>query len=216
VADALVSAAQANRNYGGAGALSVAAQGLADGGFESLLRFDTAAARASFDAEFGPGNWTVSGAALTLNAAFPLHSTFNATSAGNISISWMENDSWVEGFGTPNISSSQGITFATLPTFLSANDQALGVYAFDGSTSGVHSYVLGVENGFAGDVASGGLVSLRLAAGDATVSYLFNSRNFGNSTTWPALTLTAVPEPGMAVLACALIAGWMARRPRAR
>lgn len=216
VADAFVSTAQSSRNYGGAGALSVAAPGLADGGFESVLRFNTAAAKTSFDAEFGPGNWTISGASLGLNAAFPMHPTFNATSAGSMSITWMENDLWVEGFGTPNFSSAQGITFATLPSFISANDQSLGVYAFDGSTSGTREYALGLPLGFADDAQSGGLVSLRLAAGDATVSYLFNARNFNNPATWPALTLTAVPEPGTAMLVCALLAGLAARRRRAR
>jgi hypothetical protein len=36
-------------NYGGAGALSVAAPGLANGEFQSILRFDLAGARTSFD-----------------------------------------------------------------------------------------------------------------------------------------------------------------------
>lgn len=213
VADAFVSSAQPARNFGGAGALSVAASGLGGGGFETLLRFDAMAAKAGFDAEFGPGNWTISAASLSLSAAFPLQSIFNPSSAGNFSVDWMENDSWSEGFGTPNINSAAGITFATLPTFLSANDQSLGVHAFGGTTSGTRTYALGLPTGLAGDVSSGGLVSLHLAVPlDSSASYLFYARNFSNSTTWPTLTLTAVPEPGMALLACALIAPLAARR----
>src|SRR5262245_59815388 len=40
-ADAFVVAAQPTNNYGGAGALSAAAAGLARGEFQSVLRFDT-------------------------------------------------------------------------------------------------------------------------------------------------------------------------------
>lgn len=215
VADAFVSSAQPARNFGGAGALSVAASGLAGGAFESLMRFDAAAAQAGFDAEFGPGNWTISAASLSLSAAFPLQSIFNPSSAGNFTVDWMENDSWEEGFGTPNINSAAGITFATLPTFLSANDQSLGVHAFDGTISGTRTYALGLPTGLASDVSSGGLVSLHLAVpADSSASYLFYARNFSNSTTWPALALTAVPEPGMALLVCALIAPLAARRRR--
>src|SRR5258708_6950854 len=46
-------------NYGGAGALSVAAPGLAQGEFQSLLQFSLAGAKSSFDSQFGAGQWSL-------------------------------------------------------------------------------------------------------------------------------------------------------------
>src|SRR5215510_7387289 len=62
-ADAFVtpgsSGSLANSNYGGAGALSVAASGLAQGEFQSLLQFNLSGAKSSFDTQFGVGQWSI-------------------------------------------------------------------------------------------------------------------------------------------------------------
>src|SRR5208283_3018409 len=100
-------------NYGGAGALSIAAPGLSKGEFQSVLQFDLSGARASFDAQFGAGQWTLQSISLTLTATSPNNSIFNATSAGQFGVSWMQNDSWIEGSGTPASPTMTGITYST-------------------------------------------------------------------------------------------------------
>jgi hypothetical protein len=196
VADAFVSATNPSNNYGGAGALSVAASGLSTGEFQSLMRFDTSAAKSSFDAAYGSGNWTVQSITLKLSATSPNNAIFNNSAAGQFSASWMQNDSWVEGTGTPAAPTTSGITFATLPGFLSGSDAGLGTFSFNGATSGSVTYTLGAPAGLLGDITGGSQASLRLFAADNSVSYLFNSRTFGQTALRPELDITAVPEPG--------------------
>lgn len=194
-ADAFVAAAQPTNNYGGGGGLALAAAGLPRGEFQSVIRFDTAAARAQFDAIYGAGQWTISAVTLRLTATNPNNPIFNSQAPGLFRVHWMNNDAWIEGSGTPSSPATTGITFATLPTFISPGDTLLGTLAFGGGSSGAAVYPLSPEPGFAGDIAAGGLVSLRLEAADPTVAYVFNSRNFGTPDARPTLTITAVPEP---------------------
>lgn len=212
VADAFVDSALANNNYGGGGGLAVAAPGLPQGEFQSVLRFDASAAVASFNASFGAGNWTIQSITLTCTAAAPNHPIFNAQAAGQLSASWMQNDSWVEGTGTPQAPGATGITFATLPSFLSGADEALGTYSFAGGTSGANIYALALTSAFSADVTTGGLVSLRIAPVGSTIGYVFNSRSFGTASARPVLAITAVPAPGVAIL-LAIAAARGARRP---
>jgi len=107
-------------NYGGAGALSVAAAGLSQGEFQSLLQFNLSAARNSFDTQFGIGQWSIQSVTLQLTATAPNNAIFNTSSAGQFSASWLQNDSWTEGTGTPQSPTTIGITFSTLNSFLSA------------------------------------------------------------------------------------------------
>jgi hypothetical protein len=140
-ADAFVSSGPtgnlSGNNYGGAGALSVAAPGLANGEFQSVIRFDLSGAKASFDSQFGAGQWSIQSITITLTATAPNNPIFNSSAAGNFGISWMQNDSWVEGSGTPMAPTTTGITFSSLPSFLSAGDESLGTFSFPGGTNGV-------------------------------------------------------------------------------
>src|SRR5262249_9801724 len=67
-----------NSNYGGAGPLSVAAPGLSQGEFQSLLQFNLSAAKTSFDSQFGVGQWTIQSVTLQFTAAPPNNSIFNS------------------------------------------------------------------------------------------------------------------------------------------
>lgn len=183
-------------NYGGAGALSIAAPGLSGGEFQSVLQFNLSAARASFDAQFGAGQWSIQSITLSLTATAPNNPIFNASAAGLFGISWMQNDSWIEGTGTPAAPTSTGITFASLAGFLSAGDESLGTFSFVGGTSGSAAYSLGLTSGFSADALAGNVVSFRLFAADSTVSYLSDSRSFGTASARPLLSIVAVPEPG--------------------
>jgi PEP-CTERM motif-containing protein len=209
-------------NYGGGGGVSVSAPGLPQGEFQSVLQFDLAAAAASFDTTFGAGQWSLSSATLTLTATAANNAIFNAPAAGQLAISWMQNDSWLEGSGTPGSPGGTGITYTTLQsTFIGAGDQSLGTFAFTGATSGAFPYALGLSSGLVADALAGSALSVRLFAADAAVSGVFNSRSFVTVANRPVLTLVAVPEPdslalgafGLSLLAAARRA--RTARPRA-
>ena len=199
-------------NYGGAGSISLAAPGLPQGEFQSVLQFNLSGALSSFNSIFGAGQWSIQSVTLQLNAAPANNAIFNTPAAGQFGISWMQNDSWTEGTGSPSAPDASGITFATLQnTFIGAGDQNLGTFSFNGATSGAFTYSLGLSSGLTGDVLTGDNLSLRLLAVDSSVSGVFNSRNFGTAANRPLLTITAVPEPGtlsLAVLGLVLIRGW--------
>jgi hypothetical protein len=200
-ADAFVttgpSGSLSNNNYGGAGALSVAGAGQAKGEFQSLLKFNLAGAKSSFDTQLGIGTWTVQSVTLRLTATSPRNAIFNTSSPGLFVISRMQNDGWLEGSGTPKSITTAGITFSTLNNFVGPTDEALGNFQFNGATSGNFTYSLPLSSLFSDEILSGSTLSLRLRSANNAVSYLFNSRNFGTASQRPLLTITAVPEPGM-------------------
>src|SRR5262245_34505218 len=90
-----------NNNYGGAGAIAVSS-GLPQGEFQSVLQFNLSGAAGSFNSTFGPGQWSVESVTLQLTAAAPNNPFFDSPVAGQLGVSWMQNDSWQEGTGTPN------------------------------------------------------------------------------------------------------------------
>jgi hypothetical protein len=207
-----------NNNYGGAGSLSLSAAGLEMGELQSVLQFNVAGAVSTFDAQFGVGQWTIESVSLRLTAANANNAIFNSPAAGLFSISWMQNDSWQEGTGSPASPGATGVTFnSLLNTFIGPNDENLGRFTFSGATSGATTYSLGLTPGFLNDIVSGSDVSLRLFAADSGVSGVFSSRNFGTVANRPLLTVVAVPEPGtvgLISLGCLVAAAWRLRLRR--
>jgi hypothetical protein len=196
-------------NYGAAGALSVAAPNLSQGEFQSVLQFSLSGAKSSFDTQFGAGQWTIQSVMLQLTAAPPNNAIFNASAGGQFRLSWMQNDGWTEGAGTPAAPTTTGVTFSTLSNFVGVADESLGTFSYNGATSGNSTYTLNLTPSFSADVLAGNAVSLRMFAADTTVSYVFDSRNFGTASARPLLTITAVPEPGsfaLGLLALCLVA----------
>jgi len=202
-------------NYGGAGSIALAAPGLPQGELQSVLQFNFGGARSAFDAQFGAGLWSIQSVTLQLTAASANNPVFNTPAAGTFGISWMQNDSWQEGTGTPAAPGASGITFSSLQgTFMSGSDESLGTFNFSGATSGASSYPLGLGPGLLRDIASGDNLSLRLFGADNSVSGVFNSRNFGTIANHPLLAVVAVPEPGtmaLAGLGLALVTAWRCR-----
>jgi len=165
-------------NYGGGGALAIAAGSLPLGEFQSVLQFDLAGARNSFDAQFGAGLWTVQSVTLQLTASPHNNAIYNNIAAGQFGVSLMQNNSWVEGTGTAGAPTSDGISFNSLQsTYINnATDQALGTFSFGGGSSGANSYTLGLTSDLIAHLLAGDDLSLRLFAADNVVSYLSSSR----------------------------------------
>lgn len=214
-------------NFGSAGALAVSASGLPQGEFQSVLKFDLSGAANSFNAQYGIGNWTVQSVMLQLTAAPHSNPIFNNVAAGQFGISLMQNNSWVEGTGSGGLPTSDGISMnLLLGTYINpALDQALGAFGFAGGTSGQSSYGLTLSSGLLADILSGSDASLRLFAGDSSVSYLFDSRTGGgNASFHPTINVTVVPvpEPSSVILCVAALAilwllqtvrRWLRRNP---
>ena len=218
-ADAFVSANNPTLNYGAAGALEVSGSASSTGAFESVLKFATSTAKSFFDTQFGAGNWSVTGISLELTSGTPNNALFNAQSSGTLAAVWMQNNTWPEGTGTPAGSSTSGITFANLPSFLGVNDQSLGAFFFNSSLSGGNgvsaTYALTPSSGILTDIAAGNVTSMELAPADANVSYLFNSLWFGTTCARPVLIITAVPEPAtLSLLGAGLLALGVIARAR--
>jgi hypothetical protein len=189
-----------DNNYGGGGALAVAAGSLPNGEFQSVIKFDLAGARSALDAQYGVGLWSIQTVSLQLSSSPHSNAIYNNVAAGLFGVSWMSNDSWVEGTGNASNPAANGITYKTLQsTFINNEaDQALGTFSFDGGTSGANSYALNLSPGLTADILGGDNVSLRLFAADNSVSYLFSSRAATLPSSQPELVITtlAVPEPG--------------------
>ena len=218
IADAFVtpgaSGSLSSSNFGAAGSLAIAAAGLPQGEFQSVLKFDLSAAQSSFNAQFGAGQWAIQSVTLQLTSSPHNNSIFNNIAAGQFGVSLMQNNLWVEGTGTGGIPSSDGISYDTLlGTFVNnGNDQALGTFNFPGGSSGRNNYDLNLSSGFVSDVTSGGDLSLRLFAADSSVSYLFTSRSGSSGAPDILVQAVAVPEPNTAALGgLALILFWLKR-----
>ncbi len=126
--DTFVSSAHPQSSYGLAGQLSVAADALAKGEFDSLMKFDLAPAVANFNGVFGLGLWSIQSMTLTFTNSAPNNALFNGNASGpggtNVNLSgqftlrWMQNDGWVQGTGSPNAPGTAGITFTALPSLM--------------------------------------------------------------------------------------------------
>ncbi len=183
----------AGNNYGGAGAWAVAAAGSSKGPFSSVVRFDVSAAKAVFDAAYGPGGWDAESAALRLTTTMANNPIFNAGVPGQVAVRWIADDSWVEGAGNPNAPSGTGLTWENFTPLLEVSEPA-GMLAVLHTGDGVTAeYPLAICPGMRGDMATGGTLGLAFTPGDDSVAVLFNSRSFGTASRNPALVLTAGP-----------------------
>jgi len=219
-ADALVSAAHPTLNYGAADRLAVAAPQQVNGEFQSLLKFDTSAAKASFDAQFGAGQWRLDGF-LTLFYTTKNDPLFNNPVASNIYIDWLPNDSWTEGTGTaasPAVGGGAGgVTYNDVAALSSGFENLIpGGWGGAPDTGGASQLTSSSTHpGFAADVMAGNIVTLRLRYFDASSSVIPKSREFASQTPLWSMSATALPEPrGAVILAAAATATAAGRRRR--
>ena len=186
-------------NFGAAGTLAVSPASADKGAFESVIRFNFAAAVALFNSTYGTNTWSVSAISLTLasnygtNGVQPNNKIFNVVSNGNFVIEWITNDVWVEGTGNPAQPTSDGVTWDDLPELQSGPCEILGTNTY--SPPGINipvTYPLPLNTNIVGEIASGGDMSLLFYAADNQISYLFNSHEYGRGND-PLVNVTAMP-----------------------
>jgi hypothetical protein len=186
-------------NFGAAGALVVAPASGPKGEFQSVLRFDVSSSKAAFDLAYGSNLWTITGISLELTGNFgaageqPNNSIFPQVSGGSFVIEWLAEDTWIEGNGTPNLPTTDGVTYNSLPELLSGNHEILGTNSYVPPGDNVpESYALPLRTNLLSDIRQGGAVSLLFYAADNQIGYLFNSYNYGRGNE-PKLQIMAVP-----------------------
>lgn len=210
-------------NFGGAGTLAIAPASSPDGEFDSVIKFNTAAAVSQFNTTYGAGNWTITGIALSLASNFgvqgaqPNNNIFNIINAGQFGIDWLSYDGWTEGAGSgngePGYPATSEVSFNSIATLLSGAVDSLGTFTYTPPGNNIYlNYTLPLDAGLVNDTAGGGDISLYFYAADNQVSYLFNARSYASNH--PELTLAAapVPEPGIAGLMGLSFASLMACR----
>src|SRR5437764_9801832 len=138
IADTFVMSAQPASNFGGAGGLGVSPPALPQGLFETLMKFDLASAKSSFDSTFGVGQWRIQSITLQLTTATPNNPIFNANGAGASITKWMQDDVWSEGTGTPSAPTTDGVTYDSLISLFSPNDHDVGTGHFPGGNTGTN------------------------------------------------------------------------------
>jgi len=183
-----------SNNYGGGGALVVAAGNLPNGAFQTVIKFDLSGALATFNAQYGVGLWSIQSISLQLTASPHGNPIYNPVAAGQFSVSLMQNSSWIEGTGTASLPTSDGISYSTLEsTYINAAaDEMVGTFNFGGQSTGTFSYLLNLASNLTAGVLDGGIVSLRLYAADTNISYLFTSSHAIPVSQAPLLTISAV------------------------
>jgi hypothetical protein len=193
-------------NFGGAGTLAIAPASSAKGEFDSIIKFNSAAAISQFNATYGVGNWQITGLTLQLASNFggqgeqPNNAIFNSINAGSFGVDWLANDNWVEGTGggngSPGYPATSAVSFNSIPTLFSAGSASLGTFAYNPPGDNLYlNYALPLNSSLVADTGTGGDISLYFFAADNQVSYLFNARSFGSNHPELTITVAPIPEP---------------------
>lgn len=188
-----------NWNFGGAGTLAISPASADKGQFQSLLMFNFAGAVSLFDAAYGSNGWSVTGISLQLTSNYgtggvqPNNGIFNVINGGNFVIEWLADNDWIQGTGTPNLPTMDGVTFGSLPTLLSEPSENLctNTYAPLGNNVPV-TYTLPLDTNLLSEIESGTNATLLFYAADNQIGYLFNSLKFGHGNQ-PLIFVTVIP-----------------------
>lgn len=187
-------------NYGAAGTLAISPPSAVKGEFQSVLNFNLAGAVTLFNATYGTNGWRITGISLELTSNFgtsgvqPNNPIFNVVSGGNFIIEWLSDSDWTEGTGTPNLPTTDGVTYDSLPDLLLFPHEILCTNNYSPPGDNVPiTYALPLNTNLVSDAASGGDVSLLFYAADNQIGYLFNSHEFGRGND-PLIHVTASPS----------------------
>lgn len=187
-------------NFGAAGTLAISPPSADKGEFQSVLEFNLAGAVTLFDTTYGTNGWIITAISLELtsnnatNGIQPNNPIFNAISSGNFAIEWLSDDTWIEGTGTPNLPTTDGVTYDSLPDLLSGPHEILctNTYSPPGDNVPV-TYSLPLNTNVVNDITNGGNLSLLFFAADNQIGYLFNSHEYGRGND-PLVHVTASPS----------------------
>lgn len=186
-------------NFGAAGTLAVAPVSTAKGEFQSLIKFNLSNGVALFNSTYGSNNWTITSVALELNSNYgtagvqPNNPIFNTISGGGFVIEWLADDDWIEGTGTPNLPTTDGVTHDLLPGLLVDVREALctNTYTPPGNNVPV-TWSLPLPVNLVADISTGGDVTFHFYAADDQIGYLFNSHSYGRGNE-PLIHVVATP-----------------------
>ncbi len=188
-----------NLNFGGAGTLAVSPASADKGQFQSLLMFNFAGAVSLFDSAYGTNGWSVTGISLQLTSNYgtegvqPNNGIFNIINGGNFVIEWLADNDWIQGTGTPNLPTTDGVTFGLLPTLLSEPCENLSTNAYTPPGNNVSvTYTLPLNANLVSEIENGTNATLLFCAADNQIGYLFNSVKFGHGNQ-PEIYVTAGP-----------------------
>jgi hypothetical protein len=184
-------------NFGGAGTLVVAPASSVKGEFQSLLKFNLTNAVAMFNTNYGAGNWAITGISLQLTSNYgtggvqPNNAIFPVIRSGQFVIEWLSTNDWVEGTGTPNLPTTDGVAYDSLSNLLSGAHEILctNTYSPPGNNVPV-TYTLPLDTNLVAGVPGGGDVTLLFYAADDQIGYLFNSYSYGRGNE-PLIIVTA-------------------------
>ena len=184
-------------NFGGAGTLVVAPATSVKGEFQSVIKFNLSNAVALFNTTCGTNNWTIADISLELTSNYgtggvqPNNAIFPVISGGKFVIEWLSNDDWVEGTGTPNLPTTDGVNYDLLSDLLSGAHEILGTNTYVPPGNNVHlTYTLPLTTNLVADVSGGGKVTFLFHAADDQIGYLFNSYSYGRGNE-PLVHVTA-------------------------
>jgi hypothetical protein len=220
VADAFLCAGSTNYNngedltglnFGGAGTLVVAPPSSPKGEFQSVIRFDLSSDLDLFNSTYGSNHWTVTGVALILTSNYgtqgvqPNNPIFPTINAGKFVIEWLSDDDWVEGTGNPNLPTTDGVCYNSLPDLLSGSHEILctNLYTPPGNNIPV-TYPLPLSTNVVNDIVSGTNISFLFYAADDQIACLFNSYFYGRGNE-PKIQVVATPI--LAILSCVITDG---------
>jgi hypothetical protein len=186
-------------NFGAAGTLVVAPASSASGEFQSVIKFNLAAGVAQFNAAYGSNNWSITGVTLDLASNYgvagvqPNNPIFPVIGGGQFVIEWLSDDDWPEGTGTPNLPTTDGVCYNSLPTLLAQPCEVLctNTYVPPGNNVPV-LWPLPLSTNLFADICGGGDVTFRFYAADNQVGYLFNSYKYGRGNE-PLIQVVATP-----------------------
>jgi len=202
-----VSSGQPTVNFSTMGAMEIAVPTTAQNRTEeSLIQFNTATIQSEFNADYGVGNWTVTGVTLKFYSNFatagqqPGNSSFNQIAAGGFELDWLSDNNW----------SATAITWNNIASVLPGTGNnaldSLGDFNFQANGASPNTWTLGLDPNLLSEITSGDPVSIfgQPTAG-STVGYLFNTLN--NNPAVLNVTVAETPEPTTWVLVVSGLAG---------
>ena len=186
-------------NFGGAGTLAVAPSSSPKGEFQSVIRFDLSSTFDLFNTTYGSNHWTIASVALILTSNYgtqgvqPNNPIFPPINAGKFVLEWLSDDDWVEGTGTPNLPTTDGVCYDSLPDLLSGPHEILStnLYTPPGNNIPI-TYPLPLSTNVVNDIVSGNNISFLFYAADDQIGYLFNSYFYGRGNE-PKIQVVAAP-----------------------